>query len=137
LTDIAITAANVVAGSGVKITGGTAGVAITAGQWLYLDPTTGKYALADNNSATAAQRVPSGVALNNAAANQPVDVQQSGPYTVGGTLVAGVAYYQSANPGGMCAVADLVTGMYPCILGIATSTTVLNINIQASGVVLP
>jgi hypothetical protein len=136
LTDIVITAANVVAGSGVKITSGTAGVAITAGQWVYLDPTTGKYALADNNSATAAQRVPVGVALNNAAANQPIDIQTSGPCTIGGTLTAGVAYYQSSNPGGMCAVADLTTGMYPCILGIATSTTVLNINIQASGVSL-
>lgn len=135
MSDISITAANVVAG-GDDVIHGTAGAAVTAGQAVYKDPTTGKYGLADNNSGTAAIRVPVGFALHGAALNQPLAVQKSGPITIGGTLTAGVAYYLSGTPGGICAVADLTTGMYPTILGIATSATVLNIDIQPSGVAL-
>jgi hypothetical protein len=51
-------------------------------------------------------------------------------------MTAGVAYYLSDTPGGICPVADLGTGEYPSIVGIATSTTVLNVNFQSSGVVL-
>lgn len=137
MVDIVITAANVVAGSGATKTSGTAGATITAGQVVYLDSaTTGKWQLADNNSATAAVRQPQGIALNGASLNQPIAVQTEGPITIGGTLVAGVAYYLSDTPGGICPVADLLTGEYPTVLGMATSTTVLDIDIQYSGVAL-
>jgi hypothetical protein len=63
-------------------------------------------------------------------------VHESGPLTVGATMTAGVAYYLSDTAGGICPVADLATGEYPSVLGIATSTTVLNVNIQTSGVAL-
>ena len=136
MTDISITAANVVPGSGVKQTHGLAGEAITAGKWVYLDSATGKYMLADSNSATAAARTPDGVALNGASNNQPLTIASKGPVTIGGTLTAGVAYYLSDTPGGMCPVADVGSGEYSCILGIATSASVLDIDIQASGVAL-
>lgn len=136
MADIAITAANVVSGAGAVTQPGIAGATITAGQWVYQDPTTNKWLLADNNSATVPARFPGGVALGGAANNQPITVQISGPITIGGTLTAGVAYYLSATPGAMCPVADLTTGMSPSVLGIATSTTVLLINITQSGVLL-
>lgn len=135
MSDIAITAVNVVAGSD-DVSHVTAAATITAGQLVYKDPVTTKRGLADNNSATAAVRVPEGFALNGAALNQPLAIQKSGPITVGGTLTPGVAYYLSGTPGGICPVADLTTGMYPTIVGIAVSTTVLDINIQPSGVAL-
>jgi hypothetical protein len=56
--------------------------------------------------------------------------------TIGATLTAGVAYYLSGTPGGIRPVADNTTGDYPVILGIATSTTVLNVKIQEAGVAL-
>lgn len=137
MVDIVITAANVVPGTGAKIEHGTAGATVTAGQVVYLDSaSTGKYLLADNNSATAAARSPRGIALHGASLNQPLAVQTEGPITIGATVTAGVAYYLSDTPGGIGPVADLLTGEYPTVLGMATSTTVLNLKIQASGVAL-
>lgn len=137
MADLTITAANVVSGAGAKIEHGTAGATITAGQVVYLDSlTTGKWLLADNNSATAAARSPRGVALHGASLNQPIAVQTEGPITIGATVTAGVAYYLSDTPGGICVVADLASGEYPTVLGLATSASVLNLKIQSSGVAL-
>lgn len=136
MSDIAITAANVVAGTNATRAQGTAGEAIAAGQAVYLDTSVNKWKLADNNLATAGSNQAGGIALNGAALNQPVMVQTSGDITIGGTLVAGTAYYLSANAGGICAVADLTTGMHVCQLGLAKSTTVLTISIQYPGVTL-
>lgn len=135
MSDISITAASVVAISD-DIAHGTAGATITAGQVVYKDSVTGKYLLADNNAATVAARTPSGIALHGASLNQPLAVLKSGDVTIGGTLTAGVAVYLSGTAGGICPVADLTTGMYPTILGIAESATVLRLNIQPSGVAL-
>lgn len=136
MVDIVITGANVLPGSSAKISNGTAGVALTAGQVVYLDDLENKYKLADNNSATVAARTPVGISLNSCGINQPVAVLEQGPITIGSTLVAGVAYYLSDFPGGICPVADLLAGEFPSIIGIATSTTVLKVNLQASGVAL-
>ena len=137
MADIAITAANVVAGSGAAISrSANAGATITAGQVVYLDSSTGTYKLADCNSATAAVRSPVGIALNGASSGQPLAVLTSGPITIGGTLTAGVAYYLSGTAGGIRPVADNTTGDYPVALGIATSTSVLNVKLQEAGVAL-
>jgi hypothetical protein len=135
MADISITAANVVAASDAVRESGTAGATVTAGQLVYLDNSDMKYKLADSNGA-AALRVPSGIALNGAANNQPLVIQKGGDITIGGTMTAGVAYYLSDTPGGICPVADLASGEYPCIVGIAKSTSVLSVNIQPSGVAL-
>ncbi len=135
MADLSITAANVVAGSDAVRESGTAGATVTAGQLVYLDTSDFKYKLADSNGA-AALRVPNGIALHGAANNQPLVIQKGGDITVGGTMVAGVAYYLSDTPGGICPVADLGSGEYPCIIGIAKSTTVLTVSIQPSGVAL-
>lgn len=137
MADLVITSSSVVSGAGARIEHGTAGATITAGQALYLDSAvTGKWQLADNNSATAAVRTPRGIALNSASLNQPIAVQTEGPITIGAALTAGVAYYLSDTPGGICPVADLLAGEYPTVIGLATSTTVLDIDIQSAGVAL-
>lgn len=135
--DLTVTAASVVAGSDAVTKAGTAGEALTAGQPVYLSATTNKWLKADCNSATAAARVASGIALNGGAANQPVVVQTGGTITIGATLTAGVAYYLSGTAGGIRPVADNTTGDYPQVIGIATSTTVLKLNFTlAAGVAL-
>jgi hypothetical protein len=137
MSDIAITAANVIAGSNSVRESGTAGATVTAGQVVYKDASdSNKFKLADCNSATAAARSPYGIALHASLAGQPLAVLTSGNITIGGTLTAGVAYYLSGTPGGVRPVADNTTGDYPVILGIAKSTTVLNVNIQEAGVAL-
>lgn len=56
--------------------------------------------------------------------------------TIGATMTAGVAYYLSDTPGGICPVADLASGEYPCIIGIAKSASLLDVGIHPSGVAL-
>lgn len=136
MADLSITAASVIAGTDANVAHGTSGATVTAGQAVYLDSTDSRYKLADANSGTAAARQPKGIALHGASAGQPLAVQTSGDITIGATLTGGVAYYLSDTPGGICPVADVGSGEYPCIIGIAKSTTVLDVNIQASGVAL-
>lgn len=136
MADLSITAANVLAGSGATTENGTAGAAVTAGQVIYKDATTGKFLLADNNSVTAGARSPYGIALHAAAANQPLAIIRKGPVTIGATLTAGTAYYLSDTPGGICPVADLASGENVVLIGLAASTTVLNVAIQTPGVTL-
>jgi len=135
MANLTITAGNVVAGSGAKKVAGTAGATVTAGQVVYLDSADSKYKLADADAASGI-RSPAGIALNGASNNQPLVVLKSGPVTIGATMTAGVTYYLSPTAGGICPVADVLSGDYPTIIGIATSTTVLDINIQEAGVAL-
>lgn len=137
MADLAITAASVVAGAGSRRATGIAGVAVTAGQVVYSDPATGTYKLADSDSATAAARVPAGIALHAAAAGQPLSVHLEGPLTIGAAVSTGVGYYLSKNGGGVAPVADLTSGCYPALLGFATSATVIDVKFHQAGVALP
>ena len=136
MTDIAITAANTKAGAGASIDHGVAGATITQGQALYYDADAGKWKLADADAATAVERGSGklGIALNGASDGQPVAVHRGGNITLGGTLVAGTVYVLSATAGGICPQADLTTGDYVVVLGVATSTTVLAFDPAYSGV---
>jgi len=136
MADITITAANVLSLAGATSDRGTAGATITAGQAVYYDAADSKWKLADSNSGTAAARTPGGIALNGASNGQPLAVHKEGPITIGGTLTAGVAYYLSDTPGGICPVADVGAGEYPTVIGVATSTTALNVRITSAGVAL-
>jgi hypothetical protein len=135
MPDLTITAANVVPGADAVRESGTAGEAITAGRLVCFDPTTLTYRLADSNG-VAALRVPNGIALNTASTGQPLGVQTGGDLALGAVMTAGVAYYLSDTPGGICPVADLTTGESPCVVGIAKSTSVLSVRILPSGVTL-
>ena len=135
MVDLVVTAANVVAGSGAKKASGTAGAAITAGQVVYLEAATSTYKLADTDSATAEVRSPAGIALHGASANQPLTIVTSGPVTIGATVAVGDAYYLSGTAGGLAPVADVAAGDYPCIIGICTSTSVLDVKIHEAGAV--
>ena len=136
MADLSITAANVLLQNGGLRFAGTAGVAVTAGQVVYLEASTQTLKLCDVNSATAEARVPYGIALHAAGAGQPLTVATSGPVAIGATMTAGVAYYASGTPGGIRPAADNTTGDYVALLGLAASTTVLNLDIQAPGAVL-
>lgn len=136
MADLVITAANVVAGADASIADGQAGEAITAGKAVYKSSTTKKWMLADSNSATAEARQAKGIALNGASLNQPVTVLTGGSVTIGAALTAGTAYYLSDTPGGICPIADVGAGEYVCLLGLAASASVLNVNIQFPGVSL-
>ena len=134
MVDLTITAASVVAGSNSARDSGTAGEAITAGQAVYLDTATNRWMLSDNNGT--GTRSVKGIALNGAAAGQPIAVLKGGDITIGATLVAGTDYWLSATPGGICPRADLAAGMDTVQIGVAKSTTVLAVAIQDPNVTL-
>jgi hypothetical protein len=133
MADISITAASVIASESASLEDGVAGATITAGQVVAIDPATDRYVLADNNSGTADLRSPVGIALHASLAGQPLRIAKRGSVTVGAVLTAGVAYYLSDTPGGICPVADLASGEYSSILGVASSTSNLKLAIQESG----
>ena len=134
MTDLVVTAANVIKGADAMIEHGTAGAAVTAGQPVYLDDTTGKYLLSDNNAS--GKKTVRGIALHAASTNQPLTIQRKGEITIGATLTAGAAYYLSDTAGGIIPEADLGSGMDVVQLGLAKSTTVLVLDVQTPGVTL-
>lgn len=134
MADLTITAANVLKGAGAKVTHGEAGAAITQGQQVYHEAATRTWKLGDADGASAAIRTATGTALNAASPGQPLAVQTEGDITIGATLTPGVAYYLSGTPGGICPFADVGTGEYVCLLGIAKSASVLSLNYLYTGV---
>lgn len=133
MADLTITAASVAKGSGAKTEPGTAGATVLAGQTVYLDSATNTYKLADNDSATAAVRAPRGIALHASLSGQPLLVLTAGPITIGATVAVGEVYCLSSTPGGICPHADIGAGDYNTILGIGTSTTVIDVKLHSAG----
>jgi hypothetical protein len=136
MADISITAANVklVSGNAQPL---TAGVAITAGQVVYKEDASKKVKLSDNDAVTAEVRSALGLALNGAAADQPVSVAQNGAVvSLGSVLTAGTDYYLSGTPGAICPRADVTTGDDPIRIGMALTTSNLQIDINDPNVSL-
>lgn len=133
MADLTITATSVVPGSDAVKVERTALSTITAGQPVYIDTSTNKVAPVDTDSATAAVRTVYGIALNGAAANQPVVVQTAGSITIGATVAVGTIYVASDTAGGIKPEADLAAGDYTSVIGIATSTTVIKLGILNGG----
>ena len=138
MVDIVVAPALVVAGGNVSRFGGIAGETIAQGKACFISSTTGKIMLADNDSVTPELRQAVGISLNSASLDQPIEIGSAGDIALSGTgiMTAGLPYYLSANPGGICPQADLVAGKTVCLLGIAKTTTVLAVEIQFPGVTL-
>jgi len=136
MANLSQTAANVAVSSAttrVKVV--QYGEAVTQGQPLYLE--NGKYWRADSNvqaksRATAIAMTPGGVDGFGVVAEGA-----GGRVNLGATLVVGETYVVSATVGAICPIADLTTGDYPCILGTAISTSVLETAFLYSGAVKP
>jgi hypothetical protein len=137
MVDVTVTAASVIASGQAEKESGIAGAAITAGQSVYKEAATGQFKLTDVDSATAEVRNCYGVALNGAAIGQSVTVAKSDPdFTPGATLVKGSRYYASSTPGGVAPEADVTSGKYVVLLGVASSTSKLILRPWNTGVVV-
>lgn len=135
LSDVVVTPADVVRGSTALTAEGTLGATATAGQVAYEDDADlYKLKLADANASAPANTV-KGILLNGGAIGQPAEVQTHGLVTIG-TLVKGKPYFLSAEPGGICPWEDLVSGCRVVLVGIAFSTTQLDVRIIDPGVTL-
>jgi hypothetical protein len=130
LADVVITAASVLKQSTATTVAATAGAAITAGQTLYIDTADNDLMkLYDADSGTVAVRTLAGVALHAAATGQPIRYASAGPVTIGGTLAPGRVYVGSDTAGGIMPEEDLDIGDYCSILGYASSSSTLVIDI--------
>ncbi len=134
MADLSITAANVLRGSNARVETGIFGATVTAGQVVYRDASdNNKFKLADCDSATAAAKIPYGIALNSGSAGQPAAVQIDGDITIGGTLSPGLPYFLSPNPGGIGLIAEVAIGDDYTLLGLASSASVLKLGFLVSG----
>ncbi len=124
MADLSVTANSVVTISGNTNTR-LAGEAITAGQSIYIKSTDGKVykAQCDGTAEEAGSGVDFGIALNGAAAGQPVQYQIDGSLNIGAVTVKTTTYMISAAAGGICPQADLVSTNKITVLGYATDAT--------------
>jgi hypothetical protein len=134
MADLTVTAANIIPATGAVILSGIAGGTITAGQAIYEDGAAGSVLKAAQGTTLAASRVV-GIALNGGAIGQRIAYIQSGNLAVGTILTVGQTYVTSAAVAGSIApLADLTTGHFPAILGIATTTSNLKVSLVIGGV---
>lgn len=130
MVDLVVTAANVQAQGGAGTLEKTAGAAITAGQALAAN-SSGQAVLASDASATLAACI--GIALNDAAANQPIKIQNSGDINLGATLAVGKHYVLSTD-GGIAPVDDIAGTEFASYIGFAISASVLRLGILSATV---
>lgn len=136
MADLSITVASVAKGSGASVVSGTAGASITAGQALYVDTANSNVMkLADSDASTLAATV-AGISLHAALTGQPIAYIANGPITIGATVTAGIFYAGSATAGAICPLSDLTTNAHPCLIGYASSATVIQVGIVNTGATL-
>lgn len=134
MADLVVTSTSVVAGNDATINKDYRfGETVTAGAPVYRDSSTNLLmnALASNTAAKAAAM---GVALNGGAINQPAQVQTGGTITIGATVANGTIYVVSANSGKIAPWADLVATNFVTILGIGSTTGVITLFPNPTGI---
>lgn len=133
MADLSITTDNVALTGTATLEIVQLGETVTKGQAVYKKAADSLYYKADANasSATAEAR---GIAITGGVANGYIVMLKSGYVNPGATLTKGETYVVSATAGGIAPLADVTTGWYVTILGIAESTSSLNVNIIRSGV---
>lgn len=137
MADLTITAANVVAQDGATTVQVTAGGTVARGNPVYLDSADSNQAKAGRANAATTDEV-YGIALNDAADEQPLVVITSGDLSLGAILTVGETYVLSAAAaGGIAPISDLTTGNYVTVLGIARTTSILQLSINSSGIAKP
>ncbi len=137
MSDLTVTAANVLKSTSSSTKHGTAGATITAGQALYQDANDSyKLKLAIATSQAAANCV--GISLHGASAGQPIEYTDDGDYNPGATAVVGMVYCVSANAAGAIApYGDLASTNYVTILGGGKTASNIGLKIKALGVAKP
>lgn len=124
-------ALSITPGSVIMVSGGskrtvTAGGTITAGMCVYEDTATGTYKAARANAA--ATSIATAIALTGSSTGQQMVIQEAGSITIGATTVAGIIYCVSdAVAGEIIPSADYGAGDYPAVIGVASSTSVIEL----------
>jgi len=111
------------------------GATLAAGQPVYLDSADTEHKLTDAN-ASAATAVAKGITMTPGVDGGRGLIAEDGSIIlVGTTMVVGETYYVGATAGEIVPSGDLATGHYVTRLGTAATTTQLDLNIKATGIV--
>jgi hypothetical protein len=137
MADISITAANVALGASTtpnKVV--QVGESVTQGMPLYLH-TDGKWYQCDANDGVA-KAVVGAIALTSAATNgyalaaMPATTPGRSMVNLGATLAVGTAYAVSATKGAIAPIADITSTQFVSVIGIATTTALLDFQVSIS-----
>jgi len=135
MANLAPTAASVIAAAGARVKDVVAGETITAGMVVYKKTADGsKYWKAINDDETSAAA--EGIAINGASRNQPMRICTGGNINPGATVVLALPYTVAGTAGMLCPQADVASADYMTILGIATTTSNILLDIDVSGALL-
>ena len=131
---LTITAANIIPVAGYSFGTGVSGGTLTAGMPVYKDASdSDKIKAADANASDAAAAAV-GITLHAALTGQPVKYITGGNLGFGAILTAGLVYVVGATTAGdIEASTALTTNWRTSILGVATTTSNLALNIIVSG----
>jgi hypothetical protein len=132
MATLTITAANVGTGVGANVQPFIVGQATNHGKVLYVDAADSKAKPTTVTAAATAKAVGLNVTYGSGD-NASVLVIISGPLYLGAILTAGVEYYADSS-GNISTKDELASGEFITRLGIAISTTVLQVKIDATGV---
>lgn len=133
MADVTVTAANVKpVGTSRTVQTVLLGETVTQGQPLYLKAADSKYWKADAD--TLAEAAAEGIAITPGVADDYAIMLTAGTINMGGTLAVGQVYVVSVNAGGVAPYSDLGSGDYVTILGVATTTAILNVDINVTGI---
>lgn len=136
MPDLVILAANVRVGAGANriFKSGIVSEAVDAGEVVQLDSATNQFKLAVND--TAANAEVKGFALNSAEIGQPIDILEEGEISLG-VGVQAVAYFLSPNAGKIAPEADVLTGDFKTLVGIAKLSNRMQVKPVISGAQVP
>lgn len=137
MSDVTVTAANVKpVGATGNLTRVVYGATVTQGQPVYSDASdSNEYKPADADASASA--VATGIAITPGGDGEYGLIATTGQINIGGTLTQGQVYVVSTNAGGVAPYSDLGSGDYVTILGVASSSSVLDLDINATGIAKP
>lgn len=132
---ITITAANLGVGANAQTRLYEVGVAVSHGQVIYLDTANNDYRLADADAEATAKAAAIAVTAASADGDYVLGLSR-GKLVIGSGLTQGVEYYLGTTPGTIVPKGDLAGGDEVTRIGIASSTSVLEVAIESTGITL-
>jgi len=132
MANLTITATDIVRVSGPTLVK-NAGVAITAGQIVYLEASSDTLKLADANGTAAVASVV-GIALNGGGVGQPIKYALPGSVVQIGAGTQGALYVLSETAGAIAVEGDISSASFPVYVGVVDDSTQLYFNPHVTGV---
>jgi hypothetical protein len=115
----------------------TYGATVAAGSTVYFDSANNEYPLADCD-ATVLTAATKGIAVTPGVDGGQGYIAKGGSIVlVGATLVVGETYIQSDTAGGLKPIGDKASGDFVTIIGTASTTTQIDLAINATGTQAP